>query len=50
MSKCGCECQIYSRVVGFYRPVSHWNLAKKEEFKERLNYNVKKTKTLKKTG
>lgn len=32
------EC--YSRVVGFFRPVSQWNPGKKEEFAERVNYDV----------
>ena len=27
--------EIYSRVVGYLRPVSAWNAAKKQEFKER---------------
>jgi ribonucleoside-triphosphate reductase len=33
------EC--YSRVVGFFRPVSHWNKGKKEEFRERVEYSFK---------
>lgn len=33
--KCGKECEIYSRVVGYLRPVSNWNDGKKEEFKDR---------------
>ena len=28
-------CEVYSRVVGYYRPVSNWNIGKKQEFKER---------------
>jgi anaerobic ribonucleoside-triphosphate reductase len=27
--------EVYSRVVGYYRPVANWNDGKKEEFKER---------------
>lgn len=27
--------EIYSRVSGYFRPVSNWNKAKKEEFLER---------------
>ena len=34
-------CEIYSRVVGFYRPVDHWNEGKKEEFKDRKEYELK---------
>jgi ribonucleoside-triphosphate reductase len=33
------KCQIYSRVVGFLTPVSHWNRGKKEEFKDRVTYD-----------
>ena len=32
--------EIYSRVVGYYRPVSQWNDGKKEEFSERKVKNV----------
>ena len=28
-------CEVYSRVVGYLRPVSDWNAAKQQEFKER---------------
>ena len=28
-------CEIYSRVVGYYRPVGQWNDSKKEEFSTR---------------
>ena len=36
---CGMECEIYSRVIGYYRPTSGWNKGKKEEWKNRVNYN-----------
>jgi ribonucleoside-triphosphate reductase len=29
------KTEIYSRVCGFFRPVSEWNKGKQEEFKER---------------
>jgi anaerobic ribonucleoside-triphosphate reductase len=32
--------EIYTRCVGFFRPVSHFNKGKKEEFKERVYYKV----------
>ena len=28
-------CEVYSRVVGYYRPVSNWNIGKRQEFRER---------------
>lgn len=34
--------EIYSRVVGFFRPVSEWNPGKKNEFKDRVTYDLKK--------
>ena len=33
------KCQIYSRVVGFITPVAKWNRGKKEEFKDRVEYD-----------
>ena len=28
-------CEVYSRVVGYLRPVSAWNLGKRQEYAER---------------
>lgn len=33
-------CEIYSRVVGYFRPVQNWNRGKQAEFADRLAYNV----------
>lgn len=41
---CGEETEVYSRIVGYYRPVRQWNVGKKEEFKQRVPYNIKKLK------
>ncbi len=38
MSKCGRKTEIFSRVCGYFRPVSNWNKGKKEEFKDRKTY------------
>ncbi|MFA6714326.1 MAG: anaerobic ribonucleoside-triphosphate reductase [Victivallaceae bacterium] len=38
MAKCGQKTEIYSRVVGYFRPVADWNKGKKEEFKDRKTY------------
>lgn len=40
MSKCGAICEVFSRVCGYFRPVSNWNKGKQEEFKERKVYEV----------
>jgi ribonucleoside-triphosphate reductase len=41
MAKCGAKTQIYSRIVGYFRPVSQWNIGKKEEFKNRKLFKIK---------
>ncbi|MCA9399992.1 MAG: ribonucleoside triphosphate reductase [Candidatus Omnitrophica bacterium] len=38
--RCENTCEVYSRVVGYLRPVEQWNKGKKEEFKERMTYKV----------
>ena len=32
---CGETCEVYSRVVGYLRPISQWNVGKKSEFAAR---------------
>lgn len=32
--------EIFSRVVGYYRPVSNWNESKQEEYADRKEFNV----------
>lgn len=39
---CGAQCEVWSRVCGYFRPVANWNRGKKEEFKERRPFIVKK--------
>jgi len=34
--------EVYSRVVGYFRPVNQWNRGKLEEFGERNNLSFKK--------
>lgn len=34
------KCEVYSRVVGYYRPVQDWNRGKQEEFSLRANVDV----------
>ena len=40
MAKCNAKTEVYSRVCGYFRPVSNWNKGKKEEFKERKTYKI----------
>ncbi|MDD5674165.1 MAG: ribonucleoside triphosphate reductase [Chitinivibrionales bacterium] len=37
---CGEEAEVYSRIVGYYRPVQNWNLGKKSEYHNRKTYGV----------
>ena len=34
------ECQVFSRVVGYWAPVRNWNKGKQQEFAERKEYEV----------
>lgn len=38
--KCGRETEVYSRIVGYYRPVKQWNIGKQTEFRDRKLYKV----------
>ena len=42
--KCKSECEVYSRVVGYIRPVKQWNKGKQQEFMERKEYVVDSSK------
>ncbi|VVB82187.1 Vitamin B12-dependent ribonucleoside-diphosphate reductase [uncultured archaeon] len=40
--KCGTNTEVYSRIVGYLRPVQHWNEGKRAEFKDRKMFDGKK--------
>ncbi len=33
------RCEVYSRIVGYLRPVAQWNEGKKAEFGDRKTYD-----------
>jgi len=37
---CGGPVDVWSRIVGYYRPVSNWNIGKKAEFRLRVKYKL----------
>ncbi len=37
---CGASCEVYSRVVGYIRPVQQWNKGKKKEFSDRKEFVI----------
>ncbi len=39
--RCRKPTEVYSRIVGYYRPVQNWHVGKQEEFRERLEYDEK---------
>jgi len=40
--KCDKTCEVFSRIVGYFRPVQMWNRGKQEEFKHRVAFSEKK--------
>ena len=40
---CGKKTEVWSRTVGYHRPIQNWNLAKKAEFEDRVNFDEKKS-------
>lgn len=43
--ECGSATEVYSRVVGYLRPVAQWNNGKKEEFIQRKAFRIEKAFT-----
>lgn len=37
--ECGSESEVYSRIVGYYRPISRWNKGKHKEYFDRKEFN-----------
>ncbi len=33
------KCEVYSRIVGYLRPVQNWNEGKRREYEERATFN-----------
>jgi anaerobic ribonucleoside-triphosphate reductase len=38
---CEGSASTYSRISGYYRPINNWNAGKKEEYRQRLEYDLK---------
>jgi len=43
---CKEKTEVYSRIVGYLRPVQQWNKGKSQEFKEREEFSLKKESAL----
>lgn len=44
------KCDVYSRVVGYYRPVQDWNRGKREEFADRAMVDIPEEEPSKKSS
>ncbi|MFH0954683.1 MAG: ribonucleoside triphosphate reductase [Candidatus Micrarchaeota archaeon] len=42
--QCQRACEVFSRIVGYFRPVQNWNAGKREEFKDRVLYKLAKVR------
>lgn len=42
--KCGDDCEVFSRVVGYIRPVRQWNEGKKAEYEARKTFVIEDNK------
>lgn len=48
--RCSEETEVYSRIVGYYRPVQNWNPGKKSEFNHRKLFTVPDSHPSESTG
>ena len=48
--RCPQKTEVYSRVVGYYRPVSEWNHGKRAEFGDRVAFDLAAKKKAPKEG
>jgi len=33
-------CEVFCRIVGYYRPLHNWNTGKQEEYSDRIMFNI----------
>ena len=36
------KCEVWSRVMGYHRPIAGWNIGKKQEFEDRKYFQEPK--------
>lgn len=39
----GSACEVYTRIVGYYRQVGNWNKGAAAQRKKRVNYDLEKS-------
>jgi len=35
------KCEVYSRIVGYIRPIAQWNIGKQAEWSDRKMFKIK---------
>lgn len=35
------KCEVYSRIVGYIRPIAQWNIGKQAEWRDRKMFKIK---------
>ena len=45
--KCEKKTEVYSRIVGYFRPVQNWNKGKTQEFADRKAFALKSAEVVK---
>ncbi|MCP4537988.1 MAG: hypothetical protein GY832_12665 [Chloroflexi bacterium] len=45
----GIPCEVYSRIVGYLRPVRNWHQGKQQEFAERKTFQVSEAEASRQT-
>ena len=40
MQPCNEKTEVYSRIVGYFRPVQQWNVGKQHEYRNRRVYSI----------
>ncbi len=38
-------CEVYSRIVGYLRPLQNWNEGKQQEFRDRRMFHIAREET-----
>ena len=39
--KCREKTEVYSRVTGYFRPITNWNKGKRAEFADRKTFDIR---------
>ena len=42
--QCGKTCEVWSRITGYYRPVQNWNDGKVQEYQDRQEYDLQRSR------